>query len=489
MRVADVHLSQIRPRAGVDAGLTLLALLTGAAVIGVMAAVFPVLCATLCGGVMGLYAFARERWILLALAVLGGPTVSIFADLPGVLGRVTPGVVLAGLFACWTLLSVAIRRATVPPLVRRVMLPMLFVVMIGAFSSIIALIVPDPGVIYAFPHSDISHLVTALTQAALVFITLAVPVGVVLACRSPAQRRQLGRALLGGAVLATTVAIISLVMGTGSQQILGLIRPGSGALTGPGLGIALLPVLPLAFSSAVAESGRGERVMATVITMYILLGIGLSLSRITWLAAAVEVVLLLILMRGKMRGGVVALGALTLGLALVSSGISTWILRFYDPTQVYGLERLDIWQIAIEIWRTHPILGVGMGNYQFFDLASGARLSSAGISHNQYLTILAEEGPLALIALVAFVVGLLGVSKRYVRNALGRHRIASVTTLVATIGMAVWGLGGDTFVTSASFGGGTVWLTLTLPYWLIVGLFLAEGGDGPRGSGPGINPV
>src|SRR5207248_2534358 len=44
------------------------------------------------------------------------------------------------------------------------------------------------------------------------------------------------------------------------------------------------------------------------------------------------------------------------------------ILDFFDPTKVYGFDRLNIMGDALAIWQRSPYMGVGAGNYQFFDL-------------------------------------------------------------------------------------------------------------------------
>src|SRR5207248_1128729 len=74
------------------------------------------------------------------------------------------------------------------------------------------------------------------------------------------------------------------------------------------------------------------------------------------------------------------------------------IMDFFDPTKVYGIDRINIWQDAIAIWQRSPYMGVGAGNYQFFDLAYGTDI--AGVAHNQFLAVLAEMGVQGLICLL-----------------------------------------------------------------------------------------
>jgi O-antigen ligase len=63
------------------------------------------------------------------------------------------------------------------------------------------------------------------------------------------------------------------------------------------------------------------------------------------------------------------------------------------------VERLSHWQAALNMARTHPWLGVGMGNYEYAYPAH--RLLNwqepLGHAHNFYLNVLAEGGLVGLI--------------------------------------------------------------------------------------------
>src|SRR2546421_10453943 len=80
-------------------------------------------------------------------------------------------------------------------------------------------------------------------------------------------------------------------------------------------------------------------------------------------------------------------------------------LDFFVPGKPYGIDRLNIWQDAIAIWQRSPYMGVGAGNYQFFDLAYGTDV--VGVAHNQFLSVLAEMGVQGLICflLTIFMIG------------------------------------------------------------------------------------
>jgi O-antigen ligase len=149
------------------------------------------------------------------------------------------------------------------------------------------------------------------------------------------------------------------------------------------------------------------------------------------------------------------------------------ILQFYDPSQVYGLERLRIWADAWTIYLTHPLFGVGAGNFQFFDNSLNVQIAGAGVSHNQYLTVLAESGPLALCFLVLFLIKLFHWIGSNCASEYSLLRLHSVAAMAATAAMVIQGFAGDTFLVSASASGGTLVYCLTAYYWLLLATVFA----------------
>jgi putative inorganic carbon (HCO3(-)) transporter len=65
-----------------------------------------------------------------------------------------------------------------------------------------------------------------------------------------------------------------------------------------------------------------------------------------------------------------------------------------------ALERLAHWQSALEMWRDHPWLGIGFGNYAaaYSKYALAKWPAALGHAHNYYLNIAAETGLLGLVA-------------------------------------------------------------------------------------------
>jgi len=80
--------------------------------------------------------------------------------------------------------------------------------------------------------------------------------------------------------------------------------------------------------------------------------------------------------------------------------------------------RYFLWQVTWQMVRDHPILGLGYGNYQirfphyrnahknsarFAHMTPSQRLEQTPYAHNEYLHLLAETGPLGLLAFLVLV--------------------------------------------------------------------------------------
>ena len=60
-----------------------------------------------------------------------------------------------------------------------------------------------------------------------------------------------------------------------------------------------------------------------------------------------------------------------------ASGAVGLVSRFYNPDEVYGFERIYFYITALQLFASHPVMGVGAGNYQFFD-RTYAEVSAGG---------------------------------------------------------------------------------------------------------------
>jgi O-antigen ligase len=139
------------------------------------------------------------------------------------------------------------------------------------------------------------------------------------------------------------------------------------------------------------------------------------------------------------RGGLIGLGVMcvvgimlagplrqqvVLGVAIVTGIAVTYYALFAPPEVLWrithftaegGSGREDLWSIALAMFRDHPLLGVGAGNFQVLEPVYA--LSSINVSnsdaivdaprwvHNTYLHVLVELGILGLACFAVVVIG------------------------------------------------------------------------------------
>jgi O-antigen ligase len=113
--------------------------------------------------------------------------------------------------------------------------------------------------------------------------------------------------------------------------------------------------------------------------------------------------------------------------------------------------REDYWRVGWEEWKEHPLTGTGAGTFKYTWLEN--RPVSQGVQqvHNLYLEQGTETGVFAYLALVGYVVALVGYSARAAWRARGERRLllagltsALVTYLVSSLLEWHWYLPGST---------------------------------------------
>ncbi len=101
--------------------------------------------------------------------------------------------------------------------------------------------------------------------------------------------------------------------------------------------------------------------------------------------------------------------------------------------------RRELWQTTMQMVKDHPILGVGLGAYQFayprYDQSSG--LYRTEQSHNDYLQILADTGVIGGLVLLAFLVLLFARSFAAMQTRDLVQRSISLGALAGCFGIAV----------------------------------------------------
>jgi len=179
-----------------------------------------------------------------------------------------------------------------------------------------------------------------------------------------------------------------------------ILRAESGRAFGPfllpaDLGIFLAMILPLTLLWLRSEPRRGGKIVAWCVLLIQILGLGASRSYGGVLSVLAAALLLLPISRvpGRVR---IWLGLLVCSLA---SGGILFLLRGGEGFSPLFL-RLENWVVALKVFRSHPLFGVGPGNFgdavtRFLE----PWMNETVYAHNSYLQFMAECG-LAGLALV-----------------------------------------------------------------------------------------
>jgi O-antigen ligase len=101
--------------------------------------------------------------------------------------------------------------------------------------------------------------------------------------------------------------------------------------------------------------------------------------------------------------------------------------------------RRELWQTTMQMVKDHPLLGVGLGAYQFaytrYDQGSG--VSRVEQAHNDYLQIIADTGLLGALVMLAFLVLLFARSFAALQTRDLTQRAITLGALAGCFGIAV----------------------------------------------------
>ena len=282
-------------------------------------------------------------------------------------------------------------------------------------------------------------------------------------------------AYLGGAFLT---AVVGIAGGSSSEQFGPFADTSrlSGGIGDPNeLAAILIPALVIA------------AFMLAVVTVPLL----------KWLLGSLVVVLALALFLTESRGGLLALAvvavvtpflagpvrlrAVAVILTVAAIGIGYYAL-VAPPAAIQhvtsfsaggGTGRTDLWKVAVEMWRNHPLGGVGTGNFTVVEPRYAVRtinlervdlvVDDPKVAHNTYLHVLTELGIVGFVAFIGMLGGTLLVAWRAIkeleRRGERRLEILARGVLIGTIGM----LAAFVFITAQ----------LEKQLWLLLGLCLA----------------
>jgi len=212
---------------------------------------------------------------------------------------------------------------------------------------------------------------------------------------------------------------------THSDRVLGFIKPeqymkrGSGTYICPNhLAGFLEMILPLAMACVfMAKVGPAAKVFIGYAGMVMLAGIGVSISRGGWMATALSLTVLFIVLLRQRQHRIPAIVALVLllgfGAAFVSNARSTQ-KRFNEMFVAGNLEnvRFQLWKPALNMWEEHAWTGVGPGHFdlRFRQYRPEEIQMRPYYVHNDYLNTLADYGVVgAALVLSAWVLLFVGV--------------------------------------------------------------------------------
>lgn len=433
-------------------------------------------------GIAGMLAICAQFWGQLRGLGVVMFTCGLFSYSPfetGILSRLYPGDLAVAIFlAMWLSREYpwSFRGLFKPTLVNKPLVGMAIVVPITMFWSRLH---PDPSVTYSFPHSDVSWTTTQIAQLTLFVATVCIPFAVAAAVKTMKEIEHVVTLMGTVAALGAVVTLIAMIYGFGgSFEILGVTRAYWDQPWQSSIRLTEL-ILPFLYSGVVfgrrSLSPSSYRTIC-VLFMFCLLGVVLTFSRQSWLLAAFGMVCVSAVWLRRwilipMTVGVIFLALVSLWLP----GLVKDFTQFYNPNEVYGLDRIYFYVTGLQLFITHPFLGIGAGNYQFFDRIY-AEVSSGGISHNQFITVAAETGIPGLFMLLWFQIALLKAGRNFT---LGSQRATDPlywAKIAGFVFLLVWVfecLFQEAFFVTAAAGGGTKVLTATVFPWILLGLLFA----------------
>ena len=240
---------------------------------------------------------------------------------------------------------------------------------------------------------------------------------------------------------------------------------------GPFLIPALLILLEEIATPRLLAGPRGLKLAGVIL---LALGVLFSYSRAAWLNLGVALVVMLAVLLLRRRSArttarllaVLFVAAVSGAAAITITGSSSF-LQERAALQGYDAARFGAQAAGISLGEHHPI-GIGPGQADVVLPLS---------THNVYVRVFAEQGPLGLLLLLALVLGTLGFAARNVVRGRDTYLIGSAALLAAWCGLLVNSAAIDTLH----------WRHL----WLVAALIWAGAarGAGPSGAAGGARPT
>ncbi|WP_328555476.1 O-antigen ligase family protein [Streptomyces sp. NBC_00358] len=273
--------------------------------------------------------------------------------------------------------------------------------------------------------------IAGLTRYLQIFVL--VPAAVLLLVRDRRDFRLLAWSFVALALWQGAVGVEQYVTGTGASYQGEYVR--AVGTFGPAdvMGMATVVAFGLVCSVALAlgTDAARQRAVAVLCALALLPPLAMSFSRGAWIATAVACGAQLVLAglrralkmgAGVAAAGMILVGGLGAGTAMLQERIAS-ISQVTDAPDQSVTDRYTMWAAAADMWREHPLTGVGLKGFPdnrdghaALALSSGSDISGAGAAyrkqpllspHNMYLLVLSEQGLIGLVALAGSWLALL----------------------------------------------------------------------------------
>lgn len=428
-------------------------------------------------GLIGMAAIAlimlfltRSKLALPLYILVAAPTIVLSASSSGILSRLYIGDLLFVLIVViWLLQGISSKsKMRLARSQARILVPLVCLASLGFISIMYSYVSPDPHVSYAFVHSDISLLLVNIVE---MFLLISLPLCIIIVpamVRTPSDaRRMIGAYLLVGLPYALGTIFAAPLHLYSQQVILGVQRPEVFGTSSSNLGILNVLFACLAFGQMLYTRNGAKRLGLGLLTCIYTMGVIMSFGRESWIGLLIAIWVILWLRFKSPLALLLPLIIVPL-LLLFFPGITD----FFNPTKVYGADRVNIWQDAIAIWQHSPYMGIGAGNFQFFDLTYGTEV--AGVAHNQFLEVLAEMGVQGLVCLLLVIIMIGHTALKRFNTAISDTGKAISLAYLGFYAVLVFGtFFADTFVQSTAGAGGTGPFIGMSYIWLLLGLVLS----------------
>ncbi len=418
--------------------------------------------------------FLRSGLALPLYIILAGPSFGLALGHSGLLSRLFAGDLVFGLvLIVWVLQMVLpLRKSGQRFLDPMIMAPIVCLILVGFISIVMSRLNPDPKVIYTYPHSTVSINIVNLVELA---VLIGLPMILIIIPTMVKRLRDIRWVIRAFAIVGLVYAVATNFAGPlgllGHEALLGNRRPKIFGTVSSTLGMMVVIFAAIAFGQALYATKIKTRLFWGISTVLISIAVVLAFGREGWVGLFLAIMVMASFRVQNWSAIIVFLLAAPLVLVLIIV-VDPSVTDFFNPSKVYGSDRLTIWQDAIMIWQKSPIFGVGAGNYQFFDRTYS--VDKVGVAHNQYLEILAEMGLQGLLCYLWLyvVIGIRSLQAFFKAKTRLARSIALAQIGVFT-SILMGGFFEDFFLPSAASGGGTGAFLQASYRWILFGLVLS----------------